>query len=289
MLKSNLMALREINTSEIEQNVAELCLKANFRLGEDVIKALQDCIDKEQSPVGRETILQLIDNARLSLEKSIPLCQDCGAAVIFVEIGQDVHINGGNLSESITRGVKEGYRAGYLRKSMVCKPFSERINTADNTPPIIHYDIVPGDRLRIIMMPKGGGAENMSRVSMLSPGDGEGGIISFIEDTVKNAGGAPCPPIIIGVGIGGTLEKAALMAKKALVRPVGESSPDPELACLEEKILNRINCLGIGPLGMGGTSTALAVHAVVFPCHMASLPVAVNLQCHSSRHAEVML
>lgn len=289
MLKSNLMTMREIDVIAAEKAVAGLCQKANFELGADVIKALQDSLGKEQSAIGREVLKSLLDNADKSLNKRVPLCQDCGAAVVFVEIGQDVHITGGNLSDAIERGVKKGYSEGYLRKSMVSRPFSERVNTGDNTPPVIHYDIVPGDHLRIVVMPKGGGAENTSRVSMLSPGDGEQGIIDVVEETVRGAGGAPCPPLIVGIGIGGTLEKAAIMAKKALMRPVGQPGPDPELVILEEKILNRLNCLGIGPLGMGGSSTALAVHILAFPCHMASLPVAVNLQCHSARHAEVVL
>jgi fumarate hydratase subunit alpha len=289
VLKSRQMAIRTVGINQIKIQVSELCLKANFELGQDVIKALQNALEREKSPVARETLLQLLENARLAREKSIPLCQDCGAAVVFIEIGQDVHIDGGSLSEAVTEGVRAGYSEGYLRKSMVDKPFSERINTADNTPPVIHYEIVPGDRLRIVLMPKGGGAENMSRVSMLSPGDGKEGIISFVEQTVKKAGGAPCPPLIIGVGIGGTLEKAALMAKQSLARPLGEPGLNSEISALEAEILERVNRLGIGPLGMGGSYTALAVHAATFPCHIASLPVAVNLQCHSSRHAEAVL
>lgn len=289
VIKSSLMTIREISVITIEKAVAELCQKANFELGADVIKALQESLDKEQSTIGREVLKNLLDNADMSRNKRVPLCQDCGAAVVFVEIGQDVHVTGGNLSKAIEQGVKKGYSEGYLRKSMVSRPFSGRANTGDNTPPVIHYEVVPGDSLRIVVMPKGGGAENMSRVSMLSPGDGEQGIINLVEETVRNAGGAPCPPLIIGIGIGGTLEKAAIMAKKALIRPVGQPGMDPEWTLLEEKILNRLNCLGIGPLGMGGCSTALAVHVLAFPCHMASLPVAVNLQCHSARHAEVVL
>ena len=289
MLKSILMTIREIKASEIKQQVARLSLQANYELGNDVITALKKSSKTEKSPIGRQNLLYLLDNARLAREKSIPLCQDCGAAVVFIEIGQDVHITGGNLGEAVTEGVKEGYTSGYLRKSMVCQPFSERINTKNNTPPVIHYEVVPGNKLRIVLMPKGGGAENMSRVSMLSPGEGESGIIGLVEETVKNAGGAACPPLIIGVGIGGTLEKASLLAKQALMRPVGKHNPDAETASLEEKVLDQVNCLGIGPLGMGGSTTALAVNIIAFPCHMASLPVAVNLQCHSSRHAEVVL
>ncbi len=289
MLKSNPMAIREIKTEEIKKEVAKLCLQANFELGEDVLKALREALEKESSPVGKETLSRLIDNADIARKKRLPLCQDCGVAVLFIEVGQDVHISGGSLAEAVAEGVREGYSQGYLRKSIVSHPFSDRINTTDNTPPVIHYEIVPGDKLRIILMPKGGGAENMSRVSMLSPGDGESGIINFAEETVKIAGGAACPPLIVGIGIGGTLEKAALMAKKALMRPVGEPSEDAETARLETAILGRLNCLGTGPLGMGGTATALAVHVNSFPCHIASLPVAVNLQCHSSRHAEAVI
>ena len=231
---------------------------------------------------------RLIENARIAREEQIPLCQDCGTAVVFLEIGQDVHITG-DLYTAIEEGVRQGYTKGYLRKSIVRQPFSARINTKDNTPPVIHTEIVPGEQLKITVMSKGAGAENMSRLAMLKPGDGRQGIIDLVVKTVDEAGGNACPPLIIGLGIGGTAEKAMLLAKKALSRKIAEPNPDPEVARLEEEILAKVNALGIGPLGFGGRTTALAVHAEVMPSHIASLPVAVNLQCHSSRHKEATL
>jgi fumarate hydratase subunit alpha len=209
--------------------------------------------------------------------------------VILLELGQEVRLSGGDLHQAIEEGVRQGYAEGYLRRSIVRQPFSARINTRDNTPPILHLDLVPGDRLKIIVMPKGGGAENMSQLAMLSPAQGRDGIVEFVVNAVDKAGSNPCPPVIVGVGIGGTAEKTMLLAKKALLRKVGEAHPDPEVAELERELLGRINALGIGPEGFGGRVTALAVHAEVFPCHIASLPVAVNLQCHSARHKEALL
>ncbi len=264
-------------------------MKANFELGPDLEGALNKAAEQEESPLGKQVLNQLGQNAAVARSDRIPLCQDCGIAIFFIEMGQDVHIRGSNLAEAITEGVGEAYTSGYLRKSVASRPFSERVNTGDNTPPIIHTEIVSGDRLRISMMPKGGGAENMSRLVMLRPGEGAAAIIRQVVETVKEAGGKPCPPLIIGLGIGGTMEKAALMSKKALLRPVGSPAKDPETAALEAEILEKVNGLGIGPLGMGGTTTALAVHASVYPCHITSLPVAINLQCHSARHAEVVL
>jgi len=231
---------------------------------------------------------QLLDNAQISAQEHLPLCQDTGMVVVFVEIGEDVHI-AGNLYEAINEGVRQGYAQGYLRKSVVEKPFSSRINTKDNTPAIIYTEIVPGDRLKIMVMPKGGGAENMTQLRMLEPGEGRQGVIEFVVKAVAQAGSNPCPPVILGVGIGGTAEKAMLLAKKALLRPLGQAHPDPEVAVLEREILEQVNALGIGPEGFGGVVTALAVHIEVFPCHIASLPVAVNLQCHSARHKEAIL
>jgi fumarate hydratase subunit alpha len=219
----------------------------------------------------------------------MPLCQDCGTAVVFLEIGQDTHIIGGDLYAAIEKGVRQGYTEGYLRKSIVSQPFSVRINTNDNTPPVIHAEIVPGDRIKVIVMPKGGGAENMSRLAMLKPGEGREGIVGLALKTVQEAGANPCPPLIVGLGIGATAESVMFLAKKALLRPVGEPNPDPEIAGLEKELLRRINGLGIGPMGFGGRTTALAVHAEVRPTHIASLPVAVNLQCHSARHKEAVL
>ena len=281
--------MREIEASAITQAVAQLCQEANFVLGEDVLSALKQAQQTEQSPLGREALSQLIENARIAREERIPLCQDCGTAVVFLEIGQETHIIGGDLYAAVEEGVRQGYAQGYLRKSIVSQPFSARINTKDNTPPVIHIEIVPGDQLKIAVMPKGSGAENMSRLAMLKPSDGRQGIIDLVVRTVDEAGGNPCPPLIIGLGIGATSEKAMLLAKKALLRKVAQPNPDPEIAELEKEILAQVNALGIGPLGFGGSTTALAVHAEVTPTHIASLPVAVNLQCHSARHQETAL
>ena len=281
--------MREIESSTITRTIAGLCQQANFELGEDVIAALQKAQEGEESPLGKEVLSQLLENARLAREERIPLCQDCGTAVVFLEVGQDAHIAGGDLYLAVTEGVRQGYTQGFLRKCMVRQPFSARINTRDNTPPVIHTEIVPGDRVKIYFLAKGGGAENMSRLAMLKPAEGRQGVIDFTVKTVDEAGGNPCPPLIIGVGIGGTAEKAMLLAKKSLLRPVGRPNPDPEVAELEQEILERVNALGIGPMGLGGRITALAVHAEVMPAHIAALPVAVNLQCHSDRHREAIL
>ena len=281
--------MRDIDVKEVMQAVARLCQKTNFELGEDVLAALKKARERETSLIGQEALDRLLENALLAKAENLPLCQDCGAAVVFLDIGQDVHLSGGDLYSAIAEGVRQGYQDGYLRKSMVARPFSQRINTGDNTPPVIHTEIVPGDKIKIAFMPKGGGGENMSRLVMLKPGAGEQGIVDAVVTAVKEAGGNPCPPLIIGLGIGATAEKAMLTAKRALLRPVGWPSSDPETAELERKVLERVNTLGIGPLGMGGTVTALAVHAESRPCHFASLPLAINLQCHSARHAEVVL
>ena len=281
--------LREIKAKDITDAVAQLCQRANFELDEDVLAALKNVQQSEQSPLGKEILRQLIENARVAEAKSLPLCQDCGSAVIFLEVGQDIHVVGGDLEMAVGEGVSQGYTQGYLRKSMVSQPFSERKNTKDNTPPIIHTEIVPGDHIRIICLPKGAGSENMSRLAMLRPGDGREGIIDFVVRTVDEAGANPCPPLIIGLGIGATSEGVMLLAKKALLRPIGQPNPDQEIAALEEELLSRINDLGIGPMGVGGTTTALAVHAEARPTHIASLPVAINFQCHCSRHKEARL
>jgi len=280
--------MREIKASAITQAVARLCQEANFVLGEDVLSALKQAHKTEQSPLGKEVLSQLIENARIAKKEQIPLCQDCGIAVVFLEIGQEVHING-DLNAAVEEGVRRGYAQGYLRKSIVSQPFSARINTKDNTPPITHIEVAAGDQLKIIVMPKGAGAENMSRLAMLKPNEGQNGIIDTVVRTVEDAGGSPCPPLIIGLGIGGTAEKAMLLAKKALLRKLAEPNPDSEIAQLEKEILAKVNALGIGPMGFGGTTTALAVHAEVMPAHIGSLPVAVNLQCHSARHKEAVL
>jgi fumarate hydratase subunit alpha len=281
--------MRETKASKIIEAVARLCIEANFELGEDVLNALKKAEQTEESPLGKEALRQLLDNARIAREESLPLCQDCGTAVVFLEIGQDIHIVGGDLNKAVTDGVSKGYTEGYLRKSMARQPFSARVNTKNNTPPIIHTEVVPGDHLKITVMCKGGGAENMSRLGMLTPGAGRQGIIDFIVKTVDEAGGKACPPVIVGVGIGGTADKVMELAKRALLRPVGEPNPDAEVAELEWELLKRINDLGIGPGGLGGRVTALAVHVEVMPAHIASMPVAVNMQCHSARHKEVVL
>jgi fumarate hydratase subunit alpha len=281
--------MREIKASEITKTVSNLCQEANLHLGEDVLAAIKKALKTEKSPLGREVLSQLIQNAKVAKEENLPLCQDCGTAVVFLEIGQGIHITGGDLNAAIEEGVRRGYDEGYLRKAMVKQPFSARINTKDNTPAVIHTELVPGDRLKITVMPKGGGAENMSQLAMLLPNDGKEGIINTVVKTVEEAGGNACPPLVIGVGVGGTSEMALLLAKKALLRKVGQPSPDPETAQLEKEILSQVNELGIGPMGFGGSTTALAVHALVSPTHIVSLPVAVNLQCHSARHKEAIL
>jgi fumarate hydratase subunit alpha len=281
--------MREINVKEITNTVSRLFREACYYLPEDVLNALKQAREAEESPVGRKVLDRILENAEISAKGEIPLCQDTGDAVVFLELGQDVHIVGGDLYSAINEGVRQGYNEGYLRKSMVSRPFSARINTKDNTPAIIYTDIVPGDRLKIIAVPKGGGAENMSRLAMLLPAMERQGVIDFVVNAVDEAGSNPCPPVIIGVGIGGTVEKTVMLAKKALVRKVGEPNPDPEVAELEKEILNRVNNLGIGPMGYGGRITALAVHAEVFPAHIASLPAAVNLQCWCARHKEAIL
>lgn len=281
--------IREIKAKDIADTVAQLCQRANLGLDEDVLTALKQAQQREESPLGKEILHQLVENARIAEDKNLPLCQDCGSAVIFLEVGQDAHVVGGELEAVVGEGVRQGYTQGYLRKSMVSQPFSERKNTGDNTPPIIHTEIVPGDHIRIVCLPKGAGSENMSRLAMLRPGDGREGIIDFVVRAVDEAGASPCPPLIIGLGIGATSEGAMLLAKKALLRPIGQPNPDPEIAALENELLSRINDLGIGPMGVGGSTTALAVHAEARPTHIACLPVAINFQCHCSRHKEARL
>jgi fumarate hydratase subunit alpha len=281
--------MREIEASTITQTVARLCQEANFYLPGDVLEAIKLARDAEESPVGQQALDQLLDNAKLAGEEQLAICQDCGAAVVYLEIGQDVHITGGDLYEAVNEGVRQGYEKGYLRKSMARQPFSKRLNTKDNTPAVIHTDIVPGERLRIVVAPKGGGSENMSRLFMLAPARGRQGIIDSVVQTVDEAGSNPCPPVIVGVGIGGTAEKAMALAKRSLLREVGEYNPDPEVAELEKELLERVNSLGIGPQGFGGRTTALAVNVEIFPAHIASLPLAINMQCHAARHKEAII
>ena len=279
--------LREISTKEIIKVVRNLCIDANYNLGDDVLYAFNQAIEKEESGTGREVLRELVENARIAREEKVPLCQDCGLAVVFIEIGQDVHITGGDLREAINEGVRQGYTEGYLRKS-ACNPITRK-NTGDNTPAIMHLQIVPGNKMKIIFAPKGGGSENMSRVDMLTPAAGIEGIKDFVVKRVKDSGSNPCPPTIIGIGVGGTFERSAILAKKALLRNLGERNPDPELAKIEEEILARINKLGIGPMGYGGDTTSLDVFLEIEPCHIASLPVAVNIQCHAARHKEAII
>ncbi len=281
--------MREIGCQEIADAVARLCIEANYYLGEDVLTALRAAREREVSPVGQAVLDQILQNAAIAAQGELPLCQDTGLTVVFLELGQEVHIVGGDLNEAIQQGVRRGYQEGYLRKSVVRRPFSARVNTGDNTPAVIHTEIVPGDRLKITVAPKGGGSENMSYLKMFAPAAGRAGIVDWVTWCVDESGANPCPPIIVGVGIGGTVEQTTLSAKKALLRPVGQPHPDPEVAALEAEILARVNELGLGPQGLGGRVTALAVHVETVPCHIASLPVAVNIQCHSARHKEAIL
>jgi len=279
--------MREISVQTITAAIRDLCIRANTELGQDVLDALHRGLETETSPVGKEILERLIENAAIARSEKIPICQDTGMAVVFVEMGQDVHVVGGDLQAAVHEGVRQGYRDGYLRKS-VCHPFS-RQNTGDNTPAIIHFGVSAGDHFRITVAPKGFGSENMSRVTMLAPAEGLAGIKSYVVNRVKAAGPNPCPPIIVGVGIGGTLERAALLAKKSLLRPLGSANPDPELAALEADWLKAVNCLGIGPQGLGGNITALGLHILAAPCHIASISLAVNIQCHAARHKEIEL
>ena len=276
--------MREIDVKLMTEKVRDLCMRANTDLGEDVLQAFDRAMVQEESSLGTEILKELKENARIAKEEGVPLCQDTGFAVVFVELGQDAHLIGGNLNEAIEEGVRQGYRDGYLRRS-ICHPFT-RANTGDNTPAIIHTEVVPGDKIRVIVAPKGGGSENMSRVVMLTPSDGIEGIKRYVVQRVRESGSNPCPPTIVGVGIGGTFERAALLAKKSLLRPLGSKNPDPELDRLESEILTEINRLGIGPQGLGGRTTSLAVHILLMPCHIASFPLAVNIQCHAQRHKE---
>jgi len=279
--------IREISNREIIEVVRDLCIDANYNLGDDVLRAFDKAIEAEESATGIEVLKELKENARIAREEKAPICQDCGLAVVFIDIGQDVHITGGDLKEAINEGVRQGYKDGYLRKS-ACHPFTRK-NTGDNTPAIIHIQIVPGDKMKIVFAPKGGGAENMSRVTMLTPAVGIEGVKDFVVNRVKESGSNPCPPTVIGVGVGGTFERSAILAKKAILRDIGNRNPDPELATIEEEILTRINRLGIGPMGYGGNTTSFDVFLEIEPCHIASLPVAVNIQCHAARHKEAVI
>ena len=275
--------MRLIQASEITKNICEMCIEANHFLSQDMRQAFDNSKEKEKSPLGRQILGQLQENLKIAGEDMIPICQDTGMAVIFLKIGQDVHIEGGDLTDAINQGVRDGYVSGYLRKSVVRDPI-ERENTKDNTPAVIHYSIVAGDKVKITVAPKGFGSENMSRVFMLKPADGMEGVKNAVLTAVKDAGPNACPPMVIGVGIGGTFEKCALMAKKALTRPVNEHSSVPYVKELEEELLKKINETGIGPGGLGGSITAFAVNINTYPTHIAGLPVAVNICCHVNRH-----
>jgi fumarate hydratase subunit alpha len=281
--------MRDIQAADVTKTVARLCIEANYDLPEDALTALRKAYAEEESPEGREALRQILKNDEIAATERMAMCQDCGLAVVFVEVGQDAHVVGGDLTVAIEEGVRQGYKDGYLRKSVVRQPFTARVNTKDNTPAIIHFAVVPGDHLKLTVAPKGAGSENMSALRMPPPAEGRAGVIKWIVEVVDKAGSNPCPPIIVGVGIGGTFEKAALLAKHSLLRKVGEPSPDPDNAALEKELLERVNKLGIGPQGFGGRITALAVHVESFPAHIATMAVAVNIQCHAARHKEAVL
>jgi fumarate hydratase subunit alpha len=280
--------MREIAPQDIIKTVKDLCIDTNYNLGEDVQKVLREGYEKEESPVSKATLKQIIDNFEIAKEGEFPICQDTGFSVFFVEMGDQVCVKDGNLFEAINEGVRQGYTDGYLRKSILSDPI-ERKNTGDNTPAVIHLDIVKGDKLKIICAPKGGGSENMSEVKMMKPAEGVEGVKEFVIDKVRRSGSNPCPPIVVGVGIGGTFEKCAEMAKKSLLREIGSKHPNPFYADLEAELLEKVNKLGIGAQGFGGTFTALAVFIETYPCHIASFPAAVNINCHAARHKEVIL
>ncbi len=281
--------MREIQASDITDAISRLFEHSCHHLPKDVLTALKKAREEEKSPVSRDVLDRILENVEVAGKEQIPLCQDTGLSIIWLELGQEARITGGDLYTAVNEGVRQGYANGYLRKSVVAQPFSARVNTKDNTPADIWTEIVPGDKLKITVMPKGGGSENMSRLTVLSPAQGRQGIIDFVVNRVDESGSNPCPPVIVGVGIGGTTEKTMMLAKKALLRKVGEPNPDPDVAEMEREILTRCNNLGIGAMGYGGTVTALAVHVEVFPCHIASLPVAVNMQCWCDRHEEAVL
>lgn len=279
--------MREIDVQQIEDTLYALCRSACCEIGDDVLALLEDGLRRERSPFGREILRQLIENDRLACERQMPICQDTGMAVVFLDVGQDVHLTGGDLTEAVNAGVRRAYRDGCFRNS-VLTPLT-RVNTGDNTPAVLHVRIVPGERVHLTVAPKGFGSENMSRLGMLTPSQGREGVMDFVVETVRLAGANPCPPVVVGVGIGGTAESCMLLSKRQLTRSVGAGSRDPDLAEMEQELLVRINRLGIGPQGLGGDVTALAVHVAQTPTHIAGLPVAVNMQCHAARHKEATL
>lgn len=278
--------MRKIKANQIKNKIKELFLKANFYINPDLRQRLKKALEEENSTIGKYVLQMIIENNKIASREEVPICQDTGLAVVFVEVGQEVHFVDGDFIEAINQGVKGAYQEGYLRKSVVDDPVFERKNTKTNTPAIIYTDIIPGDKIKFLVMPKGFGSENMSAIAMLKPADGEKGIVDFVVETVKKAGPNPCPPTIIGVGIGGTIDKAMVIAKKAIIRKIGQSNKNSKYATLEKEILTKINNLGIGPAGLGGNITSLAVHIDYLPTHIAGMPVAVNVCCHASRHAE---
>jgi fumarate hydratase subunit alpha len=281
--------VRPIHVDRITEKIATLCQEATHFLPEDVIGGLQRARETEQSELGKQVLVEILENVDISRREMIPLCQDTGTTVVFVELGQDVHIVGGALTDAINRGVSEGYTEGFLRASMVEHPFSSRVNTKDNTPAVIHVDVVPGDRFRMKVLPKGGGCENMSRLSIMLPSRGKDGITEFVLNTIEESGGNPCPPLVVGVGVGGSSEYAMYLAKKAVTRGVGRQNADEETAQFEGELLEKVNALGVGPQAVGGVNTALAVNIETYPTHITALPVGVNLQCHSARLKEAEL
>ncbi len=275
--------VRSVNVELLTQNIKEMCIQANHYLASDMDKAMKDAHEKETKPLAKQILGQLLENLEIAGEDMIPICQDTGMAVVFLKIGQDVHFEGGSVEDAVNEGVRQGYQEGYLRKSVVGDPLL-RVNTKDNTPAIIHYELVPGDRVEILVAPKGFGSENMSKIHMLKPADGVEGVKEAIVNTVREAGPNACPPVVVGVGIGGTFEKAAILAKKALTREIGTHSELPHIKELEEELLAKINEIGLGPAGLGGDTTALAVNINTYATHIAGLPVAVNICCHVNRH-----
>lgn len=280
--------MREVNVSKITDCIKRLCIDANCSLNDDIYFSLKNSLEGEKSPIGRDILNQIIKNADLARKKCKPICQDTGMAVIFIEIGQDVHITGGSLTDAVNEGVRQGYKDGFLRKSVVGDPLI-RVNTGDNTPAVIHYNITEGDKIKIDVAPKGFGSENMSKIYMLKPSDGIEGVKNSVIDCIKKAGPNPCPPMVVGVGIGGNFEKCACLAKKALLRPVGSSSDIPYIADMERELLMRANKLGIGPQGLGGSTTVLGINIEAFATHIAGLPVAVNISCHVTRHRSAVI
>ncbi len=288
-MKGSFETMREVDVARITEAVAEMARRANTELPADVVAALRSARERESSSIAREVLDQLLLNAERAVETGLPLCQDTGVAVVFVDLGQEVHLVGGGLQEAIDAGVRRGYEEGYLRKSIVHDPLDRTSNTGDNTPAVVHVRLVPGDRVTLHFAPKGGGSENMSALWMLTPVQGRDGVIEAIAAQIRAAGGMPCPPLVLGVGLGGTFELSALLAKRALLRPLGQPSPIAEVAELERDILSTVNATGVGPMGLGGVTTALAVHVERHPCHIASLPLALNVQCHAARHASVVI